>query len=82
MGLGLGILLIVLGAVASFTTLDKSLIGANVDTVGWILLAAGALSIVVGLVMNAQRANTTHRTVVEHRDSGATPDGERGDDAD
>ena len=35
-------------------------------TVGWILVIAGVLSLVLGLVMNNQRSRTTH--VEERRD--------------
>ena len=79
MGLGLGIVLIVIGAIISFTTVDESLVNTNLDQIGWILLIAGALAIVIGLVMNAQRSNTSHRTVVEHRDTGVPPEAERRD---
>ncbi|XVX22041.1 DUF6458 family protein [Actinomycetota bacterium] len=57
--------LIVLGAILSFTDLVDNLVGTNLDTVGWILLLAGILSIVVGLIMNGQRARS--HTVVERR---------------
>lgn len=74
MGLGLGIVLIVLGAIISFTTLDESIVSTNLDAVGWILIVGGALAIVIGLIMNAQRSNTSHRTVVEHHDTGVPPE--------
>lgn len=48
MGIGASIFLIAIGAILTFA-LDVSLGGLNLDVVGWILMAAGAL----GLVMTA-----------------------------
>jgi multisubunit Na+/H+ antiporter MnhG subunit len=67
MGLGLGIVLLVLGAIASFAVADR-VEGVDLVVIGYILMGAGVLSIVIGLVMNQQRANTTHREVVDRRE--------------
>ncbi len=67
MGAGLGILLLVIGAILSFTTIDNQLVNTNLDVVGYILMAGGALALIVALVMNRQRANTSHTAVVERR---------------
>lgn len=67
MGIGLGIILLVLGAIFYFTNLDTSVLNTNLNTVGIILMAAGALAIILGLIMNAQRTRTAHTTVVERR---------------
>ncbi|NLG21124.1 MAG: hypothetical protein GX555_06775 [Actinomycetales bacterium] len=66
MGIGLGITLLVVGAIISFTTLDESLIDTDLQVVGWILMAGGALALIMGLIQNAQRANSSH-TVIEER---------------
>lgn len=60
MGLGIGIFLIVVGLilVTGVINVDTSVI--DMTTLGWILLAAGVLALVVGLVMNQQRTKTTH----------------------
>ncbi|MDX6327613.1 MAG: hypothetical protein QOK15_3967 [Nocardioidaceae bacterium] len=60
MGLGIGIFLIVIGLilVTGVINIDTSVI--DMTTLGWILLAAGVLAIVIGLVMNQQRSRTTH----------------------
>lgn len=73
MGLGLGIVLIVVGAIISFTSLDETILDVNLDTVGWILLIAGILALIIGLVMNGQRAKGS-RTVIEHRDEDIPPE--------
>lgn len=67
MGIGLGIILLVLGAIMYFTNLDTSLLNTNLNTVGIILMIAGALALILALVMNAQRSNTSHTTVTERR---------------
>ena len=49
MGLGVGIFLIAVGAILTFAVNDTS--GAvNIDTVGWILMIVGLLSILLSLV--------------------------------
>lgn len=68
MGLGLGILLIVVGAVLTFGLDPEALDIVNINTIGWILMGAGVLSIILGLVMTNQRANTSHREVIDRRD--------------
>ena len=69
MGMGLGILLLVIGlillfAVNEFPDSVQDVVDPTV--VGWILVIAGALALVLSLVMNNQRSRTTH--VEERRD--------------
>lgn len=68
MGLGLGIVLIVVGAILTFALGADTVDIVNINTVGWILMGAGVLSIILGLVMTNQRANTSHREVVDRRE--------------
>ena len=72
MALGSGIFLVVVGAILAFAV-DVSLSGLDLQVVGWICMAAGALAIVLSLVTNTQRANTSHTEVVERRDVGNPP---------
>lgn len=67
MGTGLGIILLVLGAIMYFTNLDQTWLNTNLNTVGIILMAAGALAIILALILNAQRSHSSHRTVTERR---------------
>lgn len=67
MGLGLGIFLLVVGAILSFAVADR-IEGVDLVITGYILMAAGALSLIVGLIMQRQRANTTHREVIDRRE--------------
>ena len=70
MGIGLGIVLIVVGAILLFA-LDVNLPFVSDDTLGIILIVAGVIAVVLALVMNAQRSRTRH--VQETRYSGPPP---------
>ena len=60
MGLGIGIFLIVLGLILVSGVIQYDINFIEDTTLGWILLAAGILSIVLGFAMNHQRSRTTH----------------------
>ncbi len=62
MGVGLGIVLVVLGLIFGLDVVSIPGLDEHVDTatLGWILLAAGVLAIVLALVMNKQRGETRH----------------------
>jgi len=64
MRLGLGIFLLALGAIFTFA-LQVDIAGLGEYTLGLILMAAGALTIVLSLVVSKQRQRSTH--VVEER---------------
>ncbi|MDQ7991816.1 MAG: DUF6458 family protein [Propionicimonas sp.] len=70
MTIGLGIGLLVIGAILSFAVRD-SISGVDLSMVGYILMGGGALALVFGLVSNAQATTTRHEEVVEHRDDTA-----------
>jgi len=67
MGIGVGVLLLVIGLILVTGAVD---LPASVDdvvatgTVGWILILAGVLGIVLGLIATRSRS---HTTVVEER---------------
>ena len=65
MGLGMGIFLIVVGLMFVSDVIQYDIPGIDETTAGWILLAAGILSIVLGLAMSHRRSRTTH--IEEHR---------------
>lgn len=54
MYIGGSIFLLALGAILAFAVQDR-LEGVELTTVGWILMAAGALGIIVSLIINGQR---------------------------
>lgn len=66
MGIGLGIFLLVLGGVLGFAVEADAVGVVNLNVVGFVCLAAGALALVLGLVQNAQRQHRTDR--IEHVD--------------
>lgn len=75
MGVGTGIFLLALGAILSFAVADR-ISGVDLTVVGYILMGAGAVGLVLALVMNQQRARTRHTEVVdrhEHRDVDGQP---------
>lgn len=63
MGIGLGIVLLVIGLILLLNVVDLPQAMDDVvatETLGWILVIAGALAIILALVINAQRSRTTH----------------------
>jgi len=66
MGIGISIFLLAVGAILAFAiTGDVS--GVDLAVVGFILMAAGVIGIIISLVMMNQRSNTSHRVVEERR---------------
>jgi len=83
MSLGLGIVLFAIGAILAFAV-NVTLDWIDLQTVGYILMGAGAIVIILGIVLIARRRNTvsTSRTSVDpatgdrvRRDETSTPDG-------
>ncbi len=60
MGLGLGIFLLVVGLILVTGVIEYDISFLEDTTLGWILLLAGVLAIVLALVMNQQRTRTKH----------------------
>ncbi|MGN9809864.1 DUF6458 family protein [Micromonospora sp. BQ11] len=75
MGIGTSIFLIALGAILTFA-LDASVGGINLDVVGWILMAAGVLGLIMtSLIWGRRRREVVttaepveYRRVEERRD--------------
>jgi uncharacterized membrane protein HdeD (DUF308 family) len=70
MGIGVGIVLIVIGAILLFA-LNVDMPFVSDDTLGIILIVAGALALIMALIMQAQRTRTKH--VQENRFDGSPP---------
>ncbi|MEH0830774.1 MULTISPECIES: DUF6458 family protein [unclassified Micromonospora] len=69
MGIGTSIFLLAAGAILTFA-LDASVGGVNLDVVGWILMAAGLLGLIMtALVWGRRRqvVTTTEPEPVEYR---------------
>lgn len=68
MGYGLGIFLIVVGAILKFAVADR-VSGIDLSMIGWILMGTGVLALILGIVQQAQRSNTTHRHIVDRHET-------------
>jgi predicted tellurium resistance membrane protein TerC len=69
MGIGLGVVLGVIGAVLLFNAVDlPNSWPIAQNTLGWILLIAGILAVVIGLIQTAQRSRT--KQITEQRYDG------------
>lgn len=64
MAIGSGIFLIAVGAILAFA-LNESVDAVNLYLVGWILMGAGLLAVIISLIVNAQNRRRT--TVTESR---------------
>ncbi|SMH28557.1 hypothetical protein SAMN06295885_0203 [Rathayibacter oskolensis] len=66
MSIGAGIFLLVVGAVLAFAV-DVQLAGVDLKLIGYILMAAGAVGLVLGLVLMTRRrqAVSTTRSAVD-----------------
>ncbi|MGI8459837.1 MAG: DUF6458 family protein [Propionibacteriaceae bacterium] len=74
MSLGLGLFLLVVGAILAFGVRD-SFSAVDLTVIGYICMGAGVLAILLSLVVMASRRRTAHTTVVEQRrtDAGDPP---------
>lgn len=70
MGIGLGIVLIVIGAILVFAY-NGNIPFMDDNTLGVILMVAGVIAVVAALVITAQRGRTKH--VQENRYDGPPP---------
>jgi hypothetical protein len=70
MGIGVGIVLIVIGAILLFA-LNVDMPFVSDDTLGIIFIVAGALALIMALILQAQRTRTKH--VQENRFDGSPP---------
>jgi len=66
MSIGLGIFLLIVGAILVWAV-DLTVTGIDLQLVGYILLAAGAFVVVLGLVFMTRRRNSvsTTRTIAD-----------------
>jgi hypothetical protein len=67
MGIGAGIFLLAVGGVLAFAVSDR-ISGIDLTMVGYILMGAGALGLILAVVINGQRSRTSHTVVEERRD--------------
>lgn len=72
MGIGLGVVLFILGLILVLGVVEIDINYVDDEALGWILLIAGVVALVLSLVMNAQRSRTKH---VEERRYDGPPRG-------
>lgn len=65
MGIGVGVFLLAIGAILAFA-IEWDPAGVSIDVMGWILMVAGALAILMELLVFAPRRRSG-RTVSERR---------------
>jgi hypothetical protein len=72
MGIGASIFLIAAGAILTFA-LNRSWPDVNLDTVGWILMGAGVLGLIITMALFGSRRRTTssERRVYDPRNPNA-----------
>jgi nitrate/nitrite transporter NarK len=69
MGIGAGIFLLAVGGVLAFAVSDR-ISGVDLTMVGYILMGAGALGLLMVLLLNSQRSRSSHTVIEERRDPG------------
>ena len=72
MGIGLGVVLLILGLILVLGVVEIDINFIDDEAMGWILLIAGIVALVLSLYMNAQRSRTKH---VEERRYDGPPRG-------
>ncbi|CAI9404290.1 MULTISPECIES: DUF6458 family protein [Aestuariimicrobium] len=66
MWIGLGIFLVVVGAILTFAV-QVNIPGVSDNTLGWILMIAGVAAIILSFILQAQRQRTRHEVVRDER---------------
>ena len=72
MYVGGGIALLVVGGILAFGVSDR-VDGLDLTMIGYVCMAGGVLAVILSLVLNNQRVNTSHTEVVERRNTGTPP---------
>lgn len=63
MGIGIGIVLLVVGAILTFAV-DADVAGVDIHIIGWILMAGGLLALIIGLAIQLPRSRRARSTAV------------------
>ena len=72
MSLGLGIFLLVVGGVLAFGVRD-SWKAVDLTAIGYVCMGAGALAIILTLVLQQQRRRSQHTTTIQRDDNPPPP---------
>ena len=65
-GIGVSVFLLAVGGVLAFAVSDR-ISGVDLTAVGYILMGAGALGLVLTMLLLSRRPDATHTTVTERR---------------
>lgn len=63
MGIGIGIVLLVAGAILAFAV-NAEVAGIDIQIIGWILMAGGLVALIIGLAIQLPRSRRTRSTAV------------------
>lgn len=63
MGIGIGIVLLVAGAILAFAV-NADVAGIDIHIIGWILMAGGLIALIIGLVIQLPRSRRNRSTAV------------------
>lgn len=63
MGIGIGVVLLVAGAILTFAV-NVHIGGIDIHIIGWILMAAGLLSLIIGIAVQLPHRRRTRSTAV------------------
>lgn len=66
MGIGAGVLLLAVGAILSFAV-EYDIAGIELNVVGWILMGAGALSLIMSLLVWGPRKRSSREVITERQ---------------
>jgi hypothetical protein len=77
-GIGAGVFLIAAGAILAFAV-DYEIAGIELNVVGWILMGAGALALILSFLVWGPRRRTRRAVITDDRqpDEGIPPQGGR-----
>lgn len=63
MGIGIGIVLLVVGGILAFAV-NATIAGIDIHVIGYIVMAGGALALIIGLVIQLPRSRRNRSTSV------------------
>lgn len=69
MGIGIGIVLLVAGAILAFAV-NADVAGIDIHIIGWILMAGGLLALIIGLSIQLPRSRRSRSTAVTTDEAG------------
>lgn len=71
-GIGGGIFLLLVGGILAFGV-KGNFKAIDLTTIGYVCMAVGVLTIIIGFVLQTRRRTSQHTSVVEHRDDRTPP---------